>query len=72
MVNRLTDFEPENSTIFAFCGDCDHSSTIDRSRTPDSVTIPQLTAQLRCGNCRSKRASIWIAYTGAGRFAYGR
>jgi hypothetical protein len=67
--NRLCDIDPEKFTIYGYCADCDHSAIVPR--VDESMTIPALKANLKCGACGSHDTSTRIYYTGAGEFQWG-
>jgi hypothetical protein len=68
--NRLADFPPDQFAIHLFCDSCGHQADLDRTKVPETLTIPALTRRLRCGACGGRDCSIRIIYAGAGGFAH--
>jgi len=68
--NRVSEFEPESFTLYAWCVRCQHDAALPRPE--DDPTIPQLKQRLRCRKCGSTECGVSIVYTGAGGFAYSQ
>ena len=68
--NRLSDFPPDQFGIRLFCDTCRHQATLDRAKSPDNLTVPELTRRLRCAKCGGRECSIRIIYSGAGGFRH--
>jgi hypothetical protein len=66
--NQLSDFPPEQFTIFVFCNACGRQEALDRGRVPAAISVQDLPGRLRCSVCGSRESSMRIAYTGAGGF----
>ena len=68
--NRIRDFDLATFSIFAYCGECRHSATLNLGLLDAELTIPDLRRRLRCTACGAREAEIRIVYVAAGGYQH--